>query len=125
VLWAFRGDPGKEGWEQQINLRRRAVEEVTLARLASPGDEVITKMAQLLVELVKLTPMGYNKLREMNPEQALALLTEGDQLVANLTREAERRRQAGEVELLSTGNPFEELKPIDPVEALGVEYTEE
>jgi hypothetical protein len=96
-----------------------------LARLASPGDEVITKMAQLLVELVKLTPMGYNKLRETNPEQALALLTEGDRLVANLTREAERRRQAGEVELLSTGNPFEELKPIDPAEALGVEYTEE
>jgi hypothetical protein len=125
LLWALRGDPGKEEWEQQINLRRRAVEEVTLARLASPGDEVITKMAQLLVELVKLTPQGYNELRETDPGQALALLTEGDRLVANLTREAERRRDAGEVELLSTGNPFEELTPIDPAVALGVEYTEE
>jgi hypothetical protein len=56
VLWALRGDPDKQHWEQQIDLRRRAVEEVTLARLAGPGDDVITNMAQLLVELVKLTP---------------------------------------------------------------------
>jgi hypothetical protein len=125
VLWALRGDPNSHDWEQQIDLRRRAVKEVTLARLAGPGDEVITKMAQLLVDLVKLTPQGYNTLRDTDPEQALAILTEGDQLVANLTREAERRRQADEVELLSTGNPFEELKPIEPADVLGVKRAEE
>jgi hypothetical protein len=125
VLWALRGDPDKEHWEQQIDLRRRAVEEVTLARLAGPGDEVITNMAQLLVELVKLTPQGYNTLRDTDPAQALALLTEGDQLVANLTREAERRRNSGEINLLRSHNPFDDLEPIDPAIALGIEQPEE
>ena len=119
MLWALRGDPDREDWERQIDLRRRAVEEVTLAPLAGPGDEVITKMAQLLVELVKLTPQGYNALRDSDPDQALALLTEGDKLVANLTREAERRRESDEANLLRSPNPFDDLKPINPARALG------
>ena len=75
--------------------------------------------ARLLVELVKLTPLGYNTLRDTDPAQALALLTEGDKLVANLTREAERRRDSDEVNLLRSHNPFDDLKPIDPARALG------
>jgi hypothetical protein len=125
ALWALRGDPDNEAWEQQIDLRRRAVEEVTLARLAGPGDEVITKMAQLLVELVKLTPQGYNTLRDTDPAQALALLTEGDKLVANLTREAERRRNSGDDDPIRGHEPFDDLKPIDPATALGIEQPEE
>ena len=125
VLWALRGDPDNEDLEQQIDLRRQAVEEVTLARLAGPGDEVITKMAQLLVELVKLTPQGYNTLRDTDPAQALAVLTEGDQLVANLTREAERRRERGDEDPIRGHEPFDDLKPIDPATALGIERPEE
>ena len=71
-------------------------------------------MAQLLVQLAKLTPIGFNKLRDANPEEALALLAEGDELVAGLTRDAQRRRKTGRP---STGG-FDDLRPIEPEEAL-------
>lgn len=117
LLWALQGQRDDDHFEQQINLRRRAIEEVTLARLAGPEDDVITNMARLLVQLVKLTPIGYNKLRDTDPEQALALLAEGDQLVANLTKDAERRRSAGKAGRPSKGG-FDDLKPIEPAGAL-------
>jgi predicted nucleotidyltransferase len=74
VLWATHGVNDAAQWEQQIDLRRRAIEQVTLARLAGPEDAVITNMAQLLVQLAKLTPIGFNKLRDADPDEALALL---------------------------------------------------
>jgi hypothetical protein len=114
VLWATRGADDAAHWEQQIDLRRRAIEQVTLARLAGPEDDVITHMARLLVQLAKLTPLGYNKLRDTDPDQALALLAEGDELVETLTKQAERRRKAGRT---SSGG-FDDLQPIDPEAAL-------
>jgi hypothetical protein len=82
--------------------------------LAGPEDDVITNMAQLLVQLAKLTPLGYNKLRDTDPHQALALLAEGGQLVETLTKDAERRRKTGKP---SSGG-FDDLRPIQPDEAL-------
>jgi len=52
---------------------------VTLVERASPGDEAITKMAQALLELVKLTPLGFELLRVKKPDEALALLARGDE----------------------------------------------
>ena len=113
VLWATHGANDAAQWEQQIDLRRRAVEQVTLARLAGPEDDAITNMARLLVQLAKLTPLGYNKLRDTDPDQALALLAEGDQLVETLTKDAERRRKTGR----SSSGGFDDLRPIEPEEA--------
>lgn len=85
-----------------------------LARLAALTDDVITSMAALLVHLVKLTPIGYNHLRDADPEQALAVLAEADQLVDNVTREeAERRPNAGE----ARRGGFDDLEAVLPAEA--------
>jgi hypothetical protein len=73
-------------------------------------------MASLLVELVRLTPLGYNTLREMNPQEALELLARGDHDVQTAVTYAEQRRAAGE----RNEGEWDELRPIDPAEALGV-----
>jgi transcriptional regulator with XRE-family HTH domain len=114
--YAFRGDHDEQGWEQQIDLRRRALLSTTLARQASPGEEMITRMAALLVDLVKLTPLGFNTLREMNPQEALELLARGDHDVQTAVAYAEQRRAAGE----RSEGEWDELRPIDPAEALGL-----
>jgi hypothetical protein len=114
--YAFRGDHDEQGWEQQIDLRRRALLSTTLARQASPGDEVITKMAALLVDLVKLTPLGYNTLRDANPQQALELLARGDHDAQTAVAYAEQRRAAGE----RSEGEWDDIRPINPIEALGL-----
>ena len=81
---AFGGVRG-DGWEAQIELRRNALRAATLVERASPGDEAITKMAQALLELVKLTPLGFELLRVKNPDEALALLARGDELAKRLS----------------------------------------
>jgi hypothetical protein len=64
--------------EAQLDERRRQVQRITLARLAGPEDEAVTKMAALLVQLVMLTPHGFRKLRDTDPDLALALLAQAD-----------------------------------------------
>jgi len=114
--YAFQGDRDEQGWEQQIDLRRRALQSTTLVRQASPGDEVITKMAGLLVDLVKLTPLGYRALRDSNPQEALELLARGDEDVQGVVDLAEARRAAGE----PSAGEWDDLRRIDPEEALGL-----
>jgi hypothetical protein len=114
--YAFRGDHDEQGWEQQIDLRRRALLSTTLARQASPGEEMISKMAALLVDLVKLTPLGYNTLRDTNPQEALELLACGDHDVQTAITYAEARRAAGE----RNEGEWDDIRPIDAAEALGL-----
>ena len=102
-------------WEGQIDLRRRALQATTMARFASPGDEVITAMAALLVELVKSTPLGFQKLRETDPDEALAMLAEGDELLRPLIVQARLRKEAGQ---RSSGS-FDDVEEINLEEALG------
>ncbi len=106
----------RESFEDQIDLRRSTLQQVTLAELASPGDEAITKLAEALVELVKLTPLGYRKLRNTDTEEALRLLTEGDRLVAPMLADAEEKRRTGR---RSEGG-YDDLQSIDPREVLGL-----
>ena len=110
----------RESFEEQINLRRSTLQQVTLAELASPGDEAITKLAEALVELVKLTPLGYRKLRKTDTDEALRLLTEGDRLVAPFLADAEEKRRAGR---RSEGG-YDDLHPIDPSKVLGLDDEE-
>lgn len=82
-------DDGGAHAEAEIDRRRRAVQRATLARLAGPEDETVTKMAAMLVELVKLTPLGYDRLRRTDPDEALALLAQADR--APMLRSSSRR----------------------------------
>ena len=102
-------------WEQQIDLRRRALQHETMARFAGPGDDVITAMAALLTELVKLTPVGMMKLRATDPDEALRLLAEGDRIVQPLI---DKHRQA-QPKPSSSPATFDELTDLDLIEALG------
>lgn len=111
---ALDGGKGVD-WVKQLELRRRALQEVTLARFAGPEDDVITGMASLLVELVKLTPQGAAQLRDADPDEALARLAEGDKLVQPLLRQAEQRRDEG----MPSNGGFDDLEEIDLNEALG------
>ncbi|MGI9028587.1 MAG: helix-turn-helix domain-containing protein [Ilumatobacteraceae bacterium] len=113
---AFRGEHDEQGWEKQIDLRRRALRETTLVRQAGPGEEVISKMASLLVDLVKLTPLGFELLRDSDPQEALRLLTLGDADVQNLLRMAREQRLQG----VRGHGGFDDLEDIDPVEVLNL-----
>lgn len=112
MRWAFEGDKDG-GWEKQIDLRRRALQQATLARFAGPEDDVVMGMAALLVELVKLTPVGFAELREKNPDEALELLAEGDELVRPLIAQVRERRADG----AKTGRAFDDLEEIDDLRA--------
>jgi len=95
-------------WEKQIDLRRQALLTVTLAERAGPGEETVAKMAELLVELVKLTPLGFDQLRRTDPDEALRLLAKGDELVQTKLRS---RRPTDERTIRRGG--FDDLEPID------------
>jgi hypothetical protein len=87
---------------------------VTLARHVSPGDEVITEVARLLVRLVKLTPLGFAKLRDADPDEALALLAEGDEHLGPHLAAANERRRDGRASL----GGYDDIEPIDIEAAL-------
>jgi len=112
MRWAFEGEPDG-GWEKQIDLRRRALQQATLARFAGPEDDVVMGMAALLVELVKLTPVGFAELREKSPDEALELLAEGDELVRPLIAQVRERRADG----VKSGRAFDDLEEIDDLRA--------
>lgn len=109
VNYALDGRHDPDDLETQLDLRRQAIREITLARHATPADDVITDMARLLVELVKLTPLGFAKLRDTDPDQALTLLAEAEgHLDTHLAAAAERRREGRP----SSGG-FDDIQPID------------
>lgn len=110
----------KDSFGDQIDLRRRALMQVTLARRVGPHDEAVTKLASALVDLVKLTPEGFLKLRDKDLDQAIELLAEGDRLVADFVQDAEAKRAAGEP---SQGG-YDDLMEIDLREALELEGEE-
>lgn len=111
---AFQDGRGA-AWEKQVDLRRRALQQVTLARFAGHEDDVITGMAALLVELVKLTPLGAMHLRDVDPDEALARLAEGDRLVQPFIEDALFKREQG----IPSNGGFDDLEEIDLDEALG------
>ena len=89
--------------------------------MQSPGEQAITQMAELLVELVRLTPIGFNLLRHSNPDEALRLLTEGDRLVQPFLRDPDDANlDAGP---RPTGG-FNDVEPIDVERAFDVHEPE-
>ena len=91
-------------------------------RHATPADDIITQMAQLLVRLVELTPPGMANLRATNPEHALLLLQEGDNAMSDRTTIAQGYRDAG----IPPSNPFDNAREIDLQAAInGEDETED
>lgn len=113
---AFGSNP-REKAEQQLELRRQAIQSESLKRLISREDEVIGSMARLLVELVKTTPVGMDRLRETDPEEALRLLAEGDRLVQPALDDIKRRGREGRPNR-TTRPVMDELEPLDVAQAL-------
>lgn len=97
VYWPLGGVTRPE-YDEQLELRRRALRDVRLSQRATPADEVIQQMAGLLVELVKLTPTGLEALAEQEPDSALRLLAEANDHVEPIVQRNEssksRRRPA-------------------------------
>jgi hypothetical protein len=106
---ALDGRHGRAEIEDQINLRRQAIRSITLARLATPADDVIKQMAELLVKLVNLTPPGMDRLRVTDPDHALLLLEEGQKYLPVSVEMAEAYRKAG----YESSGGFDDVEAID------------
>jgi hypothetical protein len=107
--YALGGRHGRAAIEDQINLRRQAIRSITLARLATPADDIIKQMAELLVKLVNLTPPGMDKLRVTDPDHALLLLEEGEEYFPVSVEMAEAYRKAG----YESSGGFDDVEAID------------
>jgi len=68
-------------------------------------------MAQLLVELVKLTPLGFDQLQRLNRDEALRLLAEGDRLVQPQLHP--KQLDPPDPDLPSPRCGFDDLEPLD------------
>ena len=109
LYFALEGQRSSAVIEDQINLFRRSILAMTLLRHATPEDDVITQMAQLLVRLVELTPPGMANLRATNPDHALLLLQEGEKSMPTTPAMAQRYRDAG----IPPSSPFDDVREID------------
>lgn len=110
-----------EDVEHQINLRRNTLMQVSLGRRMTPEDEAVTTLAKALVDLVKLTPIGYEALRDADLPRALELLADGDRLVQRFIPKAEAKRARGE----PPEGGYDRLTRIDPRGALGLDDEQE
>jgi len=111
------GGVSRPEYHEQLNLRRRALLEVRLAQLASPADDVIQQMAGLFLELVKLTPLGFQEIAEHDPNTALRLLAEANTHVESIVVDNESMRQDG-VDPTETNRSFGRLERHTPEELL-------
>jgi len=114
--FALDGHSERDEIEAQLDLRRRAIRDINLARHASPADDVITNMAELLLRLVRLTPGGMDRLRQSDPQAALVLLEEGDEYLDTHLLAADHREEGGQP---SRGG-FDDIRPIELEAALGL-----
>ena len=121
MLWAFHGDTDDGAGNTRSTCAAAPSNKSPSHKLAGPGDEVITKMASLLVELAQAHPPRLSTSCAItDPDAALALLTEGDKLVeTDDERGRTKARNAATTTRLRPHSPFDDLEPIDPAEALG------
>ncbi|MBW3536853.1 MAG: helix-turn-helix transcriptional regulator [Actinobacteria bacterium] len=117
VYWPL-GRVTRPEFDEQLDLRRRALRDVRLAQRATPADDVIQQMAGLLVELVKLTPTGFQALAGQDPDSVLRLLAEANDHVEPIIERNETARRDGH-HPAEGGNDFGKLERLDPGELLG------
>lgn len=122
VYWPLGGVTRPE-YDEQLDLRRRALRDVRLAQRATPADNVIQQMAGLLVELVKLTPTGFQSLAEQDPDSALRLLAEANNHVEPII---DRNESLGRGDAASApGSAVDRLERIEPEDLLAREASHE
>lgn len=73
-------------------------------------------MAGLLVELVKLTPSGFQALAEQEPDSALRLLAEAN---VHLEPIIQRNESSGSASTLGSHQGVDGLERVEPDELLG------
>lgn len=111
----FGGWPSRDV-EEQMEIRRKAVLAVKLSQLMTPEDEYVQQMATVLQQLLALSPEGWSRMRDKDPEAAMQLLAEiGEETSAIIAS----NEAAGEDRLASRGD-FRRMKQIDERAALGL-----
>tara|TARA_R100000935_G_C2826073_1_gene162356 strand:- start:739 stop:1272 length:534 start_codon:yes stop_codon:yes gene_type:complete len=115
VYWPLGGVTRPE-FDEQLEIRRRALRDVRLAQRATPADEVIQQMAGLLVELVKLTPAGFQALAEEDPDSALRLLAEANDHVESVVQ---RNEASGPPAGVGVHQGLDRIQRVEPDELLG------
>jgi hypothetical protein len=100
-----------------------AVVPAVIVDVAEDGDDLgkagyveLVAVREAPPDVEGVQPLGYNTLRETNPQEALELLARGDNDVQNAVAYAEQRRAAGE----RSEGEWDDIRPIDPAEALGL-----
>ncbi len=116
VEWAL--DARDQNYEEQINLRRSTMQQIAFVYQMTPHDEAVIKLAEALIEMVRLTPEGFLKLRGADRDKALELLAEGDRLVQPFIKDAVTKRATETVDERDLRG-YDLLEPIDPRVALG------
>jgi hypothetical protein len=81
-------------------------------------------MAGLFLELVKLTPLGFQEIAEHDPNTALRLLAEANTLVESIVVDNESMRRDG-VDPTEGNRSFGRLERHTPEEMLGGEKPSE
>ena len=105
----------------RVSKSIRSRMQVSLVYRMSPEDKAVTTLAKALVDLVKLTPLGFLALRDADLPKALELLAEGDRLVQPFIPDAAEKRARGE----PPEGGYDRLQRIDPREALGLDDEQE
>ena len=54
-----------------MEIRRKALLAVKLSQLMTPEDEYVQQMAKVLQQLLALSPGGWSRMRDKDPEEAM------------------------------------------------------
>ncbi len=119
VYDVFGGWPSRD-IEEQMEIRRRMLLAVKLSRLMTPEDDYVQQMAKVLQQLLALSPGGWGRMRDKDPEQAMELLAE-------IAEEKESTLATNEVvtDKWADRNDFSRMREIDERAALGLDDSEE
>ncbi len=102
--------------------RRRRLQDVVLARRFSPTDVAVQKLADSLLELMKLTPEGFRLLNDQYREEALERVARFDRRAKEI-REEDKAEIERRTQLAMQGKPVPNFDD-DPEEADGPDTKE-
>lgn len=111
----FGGWPSRDT-EEQMEIRRKALLAIKLSQLMTPEDEYVQQMAKVLQQLLALSPQGWSRMRDKDPEAAMQLLAE----IGDETRGQIASNEAAGADPLAERGDFHRMKDIDERAALGL-----
>lgn len=118
VYDTFGGWPSRET-EEQMDIRRRMLLAVKLSRLMTPEDDYVQEMAKVLQQLLALSPGGWGRMRDKDPEEAMRLLAEiedeKDTMIKSNVTDEDRQDDP-----FASRGDFRRMKRIDERAAVGL-----